>query len=61
MLTLAGPVKFCIAAESSLYIDLANTFLYVRALVTQADGTDLEQGVEIFPESNFFAHIVVSV
>ena len=53
MLTSAGPVEFCIAAESSNYIDLANTFLYVRASVTQADGTDLEQGVEIAPECNF--------
>ena len=53
MLTLAGPVEFCIAAESSNYIDLAYTFLYVRASVTQADGIDLEQGVEIAPECNF--------
>ena len=27
VLTSGGPVKFCIAAESSNYIDLANTFL----------------------------------
>ena len=53
MLTSAGPVEFCIAAESSNYIDLANTFQYVRASVMQADGTDLEQGIEIAPECNF--------
>ena len=35
------------------YIDLANTFLYVRASVTAADGTDLEEDVEIAPECNF--------
>ena len=53
MLTLAGPVEFCIAAESSNYIDLANSFLCIGALVTQADGTDLEQGIEIAPICNF--------
>ena len=30
VLTSGGPVEFCIAAESSNYIDLANTFLYVK-------------------------------
>ena len=53
MLTSAGAVEFRIAAESSNYINLANNFLYVRASVTQADGTDLKQGVEIAPECNF--------
>ena len=53
VLTSGGPVEFCIAAESSNYIDLANTFLYVRASVTKADGTALAADTEITPEYNF--------
>ena len=53
VLTSQGSVEFCIAAESSHYIDLANTFLYVRASVTQANGTALEENSEIAPECNF--------
>ena len=53
VLTSGGPVEFCIAAESSNYIDLANIFLYVRASVTKADGTALAANTEIAPECNF--------
>ena len=53
VLTLTGPIEFTISAENFNYIDLANTFLYVRANVTAADGTDLEADVEISPECNF--------
>ena len=53
VLTSTGPIEFTISAENSNYIDLANTFLYVRASVTAADGTDLEEDVEISPECNF--------
>ena len=48
-----GPIEFTISAENSNYIDIANTFLYVRASVTAADGIDLEADVEIAPEYNF--------
>ena len=53
VLTSRGPVEFCIAAESSNYIDLANTFLYIRALVTKADGIALAADTEITQECNF--------
>ena len=53
VLTSTGPIEFTISAENSNYVDLANTFLYVRASVTAADGTDLEEDVEISPECNF--------
>ena len=53
VLTSQGPVEFCIAAESLHYIDLANTFLYVRASVTQANGAALEENSEIAPVCNF--------
>ena len=52
-LTSTEPIEFTISAENSNYIDLANTFLYVRASVTAADGTDLEADVEITLECNF--------
>ena len=53
VLTSTGPIEFTINAENSNYIDLANTFLYVCASVTVADGTDLKADVEIAPEYNF--------
>ena len=34
-------------------MDLANSFLYVRASVTAADGVDVEKDVKIAPECNF--------
>ena len=49
VLTSTGPIEFTISAENSNYIDLASTFLYVRASVTAADGADLEEDVEISP------------
>ena len=53
ILTSTGFIEFSISAEHSNYIDLASTFLSVRASVTAADGTDLEADVEIAPECNF--------
>ena len=53
VLTSTGPVEFSISAENSNYIDLENSFLYVRANVTQANGNALAADVEIAPECNF--------
>ena len=53
VLTSTGPIEFTMSAENSNCIDLANTFLYVRASVTAADGADLEADVEIAPKCNF--------
>ena len=53
ILTSTGPIEFTISAENSNYIDLANSFLYVRASVTTAAGADLAKNVEIAPECNF--------
>ena len=52
-------MEFCIATESSNYIDLANTFLCVRASVTKADGTALGEDTEIAPKCNLL-HILWS-
>ena len=53
VLTFTGPIEFTISAEKSNYIDLANSFLYVRASVTTAAEVDLAKNVEIAPECNF--------
>ena len=53
VLTSTGPIEFTISAENFNYVDLANTFLYVRASLTAADRTDLEADAEISPECNF--------
>ena len=53
VLTSTGPTKFTISAENSNYIDLANSFLYVRASVTTSNGDDLAKTAEIAPECNF--------
>ena len=53
VLTSTGPIEFTVSAENSNNIDLANSFLYVRASVTGSDGSDLTKDVEIAPECNF--------
>ena len=53
VLTSTGPIEFTVSAENSNYIDLANSFLYVRASMTTSNGVDLAKTVEIAPECNF--------
>ena len=53
ILSSAGPIEFVVSGESSSYIDLANSLLYVRASIVKADGTDLDGDSEIAPECNF--------
>ena len=53
VLTSEGPIEFSITAESTNYIDLANTLLYVRASVTTEAGADLAADIAIAPECNF--------
>ena len=59
VLTSTGPIKFTVSAENSNYIDLTNSFLYVRASMTGSDGSDLAKDVEIAPECNFFTYPMV--
>ena len=61
VLTFTGPIEFTISAENSNYIDLANSFLYVRASVTTAAGADLAKNVEIAPECNFLHTLCTQV
>ena len=53
VLTTTGPIEFTISAENSNYIDLTNSFLYMRASVTMSNGADLAKTAEIGPECNF--------
>ena len=53
VLTSTSPIKFTVSAENSSYIDLANSFLYVRASVTASEGANLAEDVEIAPKCNF--------
>ena len=53
VLTSTDPIKFTISAENSNYINVANSFLYVRASVTTAAGADLVEDAKIAPECNF--------
>ena len=53
VLSSIGPIELTISTENFNYIDLANTFLHVRASVTAAGGADLEADVEIAPECSF--------
>ena len=48
-----SPVEFVISEEGDYYIDLANTFLYVRAAVVNEDGSNLADGANIAPITNF--------
>jgi len=50
---LEGLVEFCIAAKNSNYVDLANTFLYVRASVTTDAGANLAENAETALDCNF--------
>ena len=52
-LTDAGPLEFLISAENTNYIDLANSYLYVRASITNADGSALAENAVVAPECNF--------
>ena len=53
MLTSTGPIEFRISAENSNYIDLTNSFLYVRANVTSKTGVNLAEDMDLAPECNF--------
>ena len=52
VLTSTGSIEFRVSTENSNYIDLANSFLYVRTNMTTAAGANLAEGVEVAPECN---------
>ena len=52
VLTSEGPIKFCIALETSYYIDFAITFLYVKTSLTTDVGANFANDEKIAPECN---------
>ena len=48
-----GPVEFVVSEEGDYYIDLANTFLYVRASIVKANGTTITAQSNVAPVSNW--------
>ena len=48
-----SPVEFVISEKGNYYIDLAKTFLYVRAAVVNEDGSNLAEDANIAPITNF--------
>ena len=50
---LEGPVEFVIFEKGGYYIDLANTFLYVRAAILKANRTAITAQSNVAPVSNW--------
>ena len=48
-----SPVEFVISEEGDYYIDLANTFLHVRAAVVNKDGSNIAENANTAPITDF--------
>ncbi|MDF4372560.1 hypothetical protein P3381_24915, partial [Vibrio parahaemolyticus] len=57
----AGPLEFFISACGEDYIDLNDTYLYMRARITNPDGTDLAQAADVgfvnYPGCTLFSQV----
>ena len=58
-LSQGAPVEFYISGATTDYLDLSNTYLHVRAKVTKADGTVLDQDEDVAP-INYWLHSLFS-
>ena len=58
-LTDTAPVEFLVSGTPEYYIDLSNTFLYVKARVVKLDGRDLD-GEDVAAPCNLFLHSLFS-
>ena len=54
-----GPIEFSISGSGEDYVDLANTFLFVRAQIVNADGTNLADDAKVGPV-NLWLHSLFS-
>ena len=52
-ITGAAPIEFDVTASGDDYLDLANSFLCVRAKITRADGENLDATDTVGPVNNF--------
>ena len=48
-----GPIEFVIPGTGDAYLDLANTYLLIRAKVVRGVGTDLAAGAPVAPMNNW--------
>ena len=48
-----GPIEFVIPGTGDAYLDLANTYLLIRARVVRGVGTDLADGTPVAPVNNW--------
>ena len=64
-LSPSAPTEFAISGGGTECLDVNNTYLHVRAKVTQADGTSLAAGVYVAPVNDWlhtlFAQVDVSL
>ena len=60
-----APIEFEVSSSGDDYIDYANSYLYVRAKITRANGTNLEETDTVGPVNNFlhslFSQVDVSL
>ena len=54
-----SPIEFTVSGSGQDYLDAANTHLYVKAKITQADGTDIANDAAVGPV-NLFLHSLFS-
>ena len=54
-----SPIEFDVSGTGDDYVDFANTMLYVKAKVTQANGHNLAHGADVGPV-NLFLHSLFS-
>ena len=48
-----GPIEFMLPGTGDAYLDLANTYLLIRAKVVLGDGTDLAADTQVAPVNNW--------
>ena len=48
-----GPIEFMLPGTGDAYLDLANTYLLIRAKVVRGDGTDLAADTQVAPVNNW--------
>ena len=48
-----GPIEFLLPGSGDAYLDLASTYLFVRAKVTKGDGSNLDTDDPVGPVNNW--------
>ena len=48
-----GPIEFMLPGTGDAYLDLANTYLLIRAKVVRGDGTDFAADTQVAPVNNW--------